>query len=207
MRAQAVQVLEQIGAVAAQEGGYLFDYNPRDVIDEIVLSGTVPDARSHQYYPTPQSVACVAIAAAAIGPHDRCLEPSAGQGHLADAMPRDRTTCVELSAIHCSVLRAKGHTVHQGDFLTWAAQTEQRFERILMNPPFTAGQALAHVTAAADLLAPGGRLVAVMPASTRGKPVMKAWSHEWSEPMTGEFDKTGASVTVLTLLPPGHSGP
>lgn len=202
-REQASAVLRQIGAVDAERNQFTFDYDPRDVLDEVVMSGVVPDERSHQYYPTPQSLGHVVIAQADIGPCDRCLEPSAGQGGLADLMPKERTTCVELSALHCGVLRAKGHTVHQDDFLEWAARSPDRFDRVVMNPPFTAGQAAAHVKAAAGLLAPGGRLVAVMPASARDKPLLRGFIHHWSEPFAGEFANTSVAVTVLTLT----SGP
>jgi hypothetical protein len=198
VRSQAGQVLEQIGGVGDGHA-YRFDYNPQAVIDEIVLSGVVPDERSHQYYPTPESLGQLVIAQADIGPSDRCLEPSAGQGGLADLMPKERTTCVELSALHCGVLRAKGHTVHHADFIDWAQATAERFDKILMNPPFTAGQAAAHVKAAAGLLAPGGRLVAVMPAGARDKALLPGFTHQWSERIAGEFAATAIAVTVLTL--------
>ncbi len=202
-REQAVSVLEQIGAVADARDSFVFDYNPADVLDEVVMSGVVPDERSHQYFPTPREVAEQAIVAAQIGPQDRCLEPSAGQGHLADLMPAGRTTCVELSGLHCAVLRAKGHTVHKGDFIDWAARTTECFDKILMNPPFTAGQALAHLKVAAGVLASGGRLIAIMPSSARGKNLLEGWTHEWSEPIPGAFEGTSVEVVILTATNAG----
>jgi methylase of polypeptide subunit release factors len=45
-----------------------------------------------------------------------------------------------------------------GDFL----QHTEKYDRIVMNPPFTADQDIDHVLHAYDLLNPGGRLVSVM---------------------------------------------
>jgi hypothetical protein len=106
---ESVEVLAAIGGV--REGRYdiVFAYDVRSVIDQIILSGSIPEQRSHQYYPTPESIADRVIDAAEIGDESRCLEPSAGQGALADRMPTDRTLCVEISELHCRVLRAKGH--------------------------------------------------------------------------------------------------
>jgi len=156
-------------AVKTAEGWFQFDYQPDHVINEIVASGCVPDARAHQFFPTPESVALDAIAVADIGPTDLCLEPSAGLGGMADHMPRGRTVCVEVSPLHCKVLIAKGHQVFEADFLAWRGGL---YDRIVMNPPFSDGRWQAHLAHAATLLAPGGRLVAVLPASANGKDVL-----------------------------------
>lgn len=69
-------------------------------------------------------------------------------------------TVVELLAEHCRVLRGRGYEPIHGDFLT--ADLDGPFDRIVMNPPFEGRQDVRHVAHAFDLLAPGGRLVAVM---------------------------------------------
>lgn len=201
-RAEACRALEMIGGVREGRDAFAFDYNPEDVVDEIVLSGTLPDQRSHQYYPTPASIAARVVAAAQIGPTHTCLEPSAGQGGIADYLPKDRTTCVELSALHCQVLRAKGHTVEHADFLVWAQNNPNRFDCIVMNPPFAGKQWREHVDAATRLLATGGRLVAVVPASAvNAKIATPGFTQDWSEPITGEFEHTNIAVAILTLVP------
>lgn len=198
--AQAEKVVESIGGVKQQRGHYLFDYEPSSVLAEIVATGCVPDRVAHQFYPTPESIASLAAEMAQIGPDDTVLEPSAGQGDLAAFLPKDRTTCVEISPLHCAILKAKGHDPVQADFIAWAKEVGiggAQFDAIVMNPPFSQGRWKAHTEAAASLLAPGGRLVAVLPASAKGKDVLPGFAHEWAGPYANEFAGTSVSVVIL----------
>jgi hypothetical protein len=199
---EARRVLVSIGGVLIKGGNWQFDYAPARIIAEIVASGCVPDVKTHQYYPTPASIARIAIDMAAIGPDDTVLEPSAGQGGIADHLPAPhRAVCVEISKLHCDILTAKGFVAVQADFLAWAAGAP-KFDRIIMNPPFSEGRALAHLQVAAMLLKPNGRLVAVLPASLKGKDVLPGWALEWSEVYSGEFAGTSVSVVILLAVQP-----
>lgn len=194
--AEAERVLTAIGGVYEKRGGgghWTFDYDVGPVLSDIVCSGVVPDHRSHQFYPTPESVAKLAIDAAGIEDGHACLEPSAGIGGLADLMPKDRTACVEISPLHAKVLQAKGHTVICGDFLN---QPVQKFDRIVMNPPFDQGRWQAHLQHAAAMVAPGGRLVAILPASARGKDLLPGFAVSWSDVIANEFAGTSVSVVI-----------
>ncbi|MGT2457776.1 hypothetical protein ACU4GI_33275 [Cupriavidus basilensis] len=157
----------------------------------------MPEQKSHQYYPTLPPLAEEAAELADIGATDTVLEPSAGQGGLAAFLPLERTTCVELSQLHCEILRAKGFTTTHADFIDWAATTALRFTRVVMNPPFAQGRALLHLQAAAHLLTPAGRLVAILPASLRGKDVLPGWSLSWSTMRRNAFAGTDAAVVIL----------
>lgn len=192
--AEAEKVLMAIGAVKAGRH-WQFDYDPTEVLDQVVCSGCIPDQKSHQFYPTPASVAEKAIELAAIGPDHTCLEPSAGQGGLADLMPMDATTCIEISELHCKILEAKGHKVVEADFLKVAGLG--RFDRIVMNPPFSEGRWQAHLQHAAGLLSDGGRLVAILPSSAKGKDLLPGFTHEWSLSYANEFAGTSVSVVIL----------
>ena len=196
---EAERVLSYIGGVKVKKDRgsdyFAFEYDPREVISEIICSGCLPDQKAHQYYPTPESLAQMAVEMAQIGPEGVCLEPSAGTGGLADLMPMDRTLCVEISALHCKVLGSKGHNVVEGDFLKWSSTYQ--FDRIVMNPPFSEGRWQAHLEHASAMLAKGGRLVAILPASAKGKDVLPGWTLEWSRVFDNEF--AGASVSVVIL--------
>lgn len=198
-RAEAERVLAYIGGVKTKNdrGGdyFAFDYNPREVIAEIICTGCLPDQKTHQFYPTPAAVAEAAIELAQIGPQHACLEPSAGTGGLADLMPKERTLCVEISSLHCKVLAAKGHNVSRADFLTMPSET--KFDRIVMNPPFSEGRWQAHLEHASTILATGGRLVAILPASAKGKDVLPGFSCEWSKVFANEFAGTSVDVVIL----------
>ncbi|CAN7782947.1 DUF4942 domain-containing protein [Variovorax sp. LjRoot175] len=197
-RQEAERVLEAIGGVPTKHL-FTFDFNPREVLNTVLISGCLPDAVSHQFYPTPSSVAEAAFEMLDAGPDDTFLEPSAGLGGLACLLPPERTTCVEISGMRCEVLRARGYQAHQADFIAWAAAqraSTTRFARGLMNPPYSEGRALAHLREASTLIQAGGRLVAVLPATLRGKDLLEGWEGEWSGVFANEFAGTGVSVAI-----------
>ncbi|HBB6714658.1 TPA: DUF4942 domain-containing protein [Serratia marcescens] len=204
IRGQAGKVLEMIGGVLIKAGPHKniniweFDYDPSRVLGEIVASGCIPDYQSHQFYPTPESLAERVVCEAEIQPGEKCLEPSAGTGNIATLMPADQTCCVEISTLHCRVLEAKGLTVEQADFIKWAQSTNKRFDKVVMNPPFSEGRAKAHVESAASLVNRGGRLVAILPLGMKGKEILPGWKVNWSEEISNEFAGTSISVVILT---------
>lgn len=131
------------------------------------------------------------------GEEHTCLEPSAGIGGIADHMPKDRMRCVEISDLHCKVLEAKGFDVTQADFLDWVSSTAARFDRVVMNPPFSEGRWSSHLTAAAGLLTEGGQVTAVLPASARNKDMLPGFDLEWSLVIDNAFAGTTVSVVIL----------
>jgi hypothetical protein len=191
------KVLQLIGGAQESNNVFLFDFPPDEIIEEIVLSGCVPDYRSHQFYPTPESLAQRVIELAEIGETHSCLEPSAGIGSLAKFMPLDRTLCVEISSTHAAILKAQGFAVAHADFLDWAATPGQSFSRIALNPPFSEGRWRAHLEAATKLLEPGGRLVAILPAGARSWQAPANLACTWHGPYANEFAATSVSVSVL----------
>lgn len=205
IEAQVDQVLEQIGGVRAKIGVayhyWLFDYNPLPIIGVICASGCVPDYKSHQYYPTPSELAEIAVAHADLRDGMTSLEPSAGQGGIADHMHVGKTVCVEVSDLHCKILNEKGHTVVQGDFLKLAQ--EPIYDRVAMNPPFSDGRWQAHVEHAAGMLADGGVLVAIVPSSASGKFTMPGYSIEWLGVYGDCFAGTSVSVAMMRVT---HEG-
>lgn len=201
--AQAESVLEAIGGVRDKLGEnynfWSFAYEPSEILDHIICSGCIPDHKSHQFYPTPESVGDAAIELADIQPGHTCLEPEAGIGGLADKMPQDATVVVEISELHCKVLEAKGYgdTLVCADFLKWAQTQDRVFDRIVMNPPFSEGRWQAHIEAASTLLADEGRLTAIIPASAKGKDVLPGFKLEWSKVYSNEFAGTSVSVVIM----------
>jgi hypothetical protein len=201
-RKQAEDVLRAIGGVwidsvaGERVQHWQFDYEPTAVLDQIICSGCIPDQKSHQFYPTPAAVAEFAVSVAGIEDHHGVLEPSAGIGGLADYLPKLQTICIEISGLHCQVLEAKGFKVIEADFLKWAPG-QAKADRIVMNPPFSEGRWLAHLQAAADMLKPSGRLVAILPASAKGKDLLPGFQLEWARTFDNEFSGTSVSVVVL----------
>lgn len=196
--AEARQVLQALGGAMVDSrlgNRFAFDYDPREVVQEIVASGCIPDAKSHQFYPTPATLAQRVIELADIGPDNNCLEPSAGMGGLADLLPKQRTMCVEISPLHCRVLEYKGHRVAQADFLEWEPM---QFDRVVMNPPFSDGRWQAHLQHAASMVTPGGRLVAILPSTAKHSTELQDFDQEWVGPLSNQFP--GVSVDVVILV-------
>ncbi|OSZ33093.1 hypothetical protein BVZ28_13875 [Alcaligenes faecalis] len=196
-RDQAIQILESIGGVRVPGINIMvFDYAIEQVVEEIIISGCVPDEKSHQFYPTPEKLARIAVALADIGPEHQCLEPQAGHGGLARLMPLDRTTCVEISGLHCEILKSKGLHVSKADFLAWEGKPGG-FERIVMNPPFNLGRWQDHLDAAVKQLKPGGRLVAILPAGAKNRAVLPELDCTFHGPYENEFPGTSVDVVIL----------
>jgi hypothetical protein len=195
---EAERILEALGGVPEGAGRWRFIYRPQDVLRDIIVSGCLPETVSHQYYATGEKLARACAELAQIGDDDTVLEPSAGQGGLARFLPKERTACVELSGLHVAILKAKGYDAIEADFIAWAASTTRRWTRVVMNPPYSDGRAVAHVEAAGSLLAPGGRLVAILPASLRGRDdLLPGMAHSWSTVYENEFPGTSARVAIL----------
>lgn len=198
---EARKVLSNIGGVQFKTKGewWEFDYDPREVIDQIITSGCIPDHKSHQFYPTSEKLAQIAVELAYIDHDDICLEPSAGMGGIADHLPKEKTVCIEIYELHCKVLQAKGFETICHDFLSYAEQTTvPKFTKCVMNPPFSDGRAKAHVIAAASQVVSGGRLVAIMPSGFKDKTFLQGWEMSWSHIYENEFEGTTISVVILT---------
>lgn len=194
---QAGEVLEAIGGVRQKLGYYQFDYDPKRVLNEVIASGCIPDHKSHQFYPTPSELAELAVSYADLQDGMTSLEPSAGHGGLADHMHVGVTTCVEVSDLHCQILQEKGHRWIGGDFLK--LDITDRFDRVVMNPPFSDGRWQAHVERAAKLLNSGGKLVAIVPVSAWNKYHLDGYHIEWMSKHEGAFSGTSVSVAMMRV--------
>lgn len=118
------------------------------------------------YFPTPLAVAQEVVARAIDREQLTVLEPSAGTGHLARLAVEAGATvdCIELQQGFADDLAESRlyRQVTRGDFL--CLHPDEKFDRIIMNPPFENGADMDHVASALGWLKPSGRLVAVMSA-------------------------------------------
>lgn len=99
----------------------------------------------------------------------RVLEPSAGHGALlkpllAAGVWSTNVTCYDIDEEAVAVLNGLGFRAQARDFLeVLDPALVCVFDAVVMNPPFTKGQAVAHVTHALRFPRIGGHLVAIMP--------------------------------------------
>ena len=143
------------------------------------------------FFPTPAPIIEQMLELADIQAGCRVLEPSCGKGDILDAItsrhPDASLLGIEMNRTLADVLLAKGYDPIFGDFL----QHHGTYDRVVMNPPFGRGQDISHVRHAYSLLAPGGRLVAIMSEgpfsrSDNAATEFRAW-----------FDELGGESTEL----------
>lgn len=145
------------------------------------------------------------------------LEPSAGIGSIAEVAREygsGEIICFEVVPKLCEILKAKGFSPINDDFLTCAPVPG--FDLVLMNPPYERDQSIDHVMHAYQFLADGGRLLAVLPAGManyEGSKTKKrqAWAHwldyevgcQWFPLPEGAFksafNPTGVNVALLRI--------
>ena len=190
---------------------YQFGYSPKNVFEKILFSGTLPDQKTHQFYPTPMEISKYVMDLADVGKNDKILEPSAGRGdllrYLPDFVNKNNVFCIEISSIFCNILRSKGFVnTLDTDFINWAEKilkTGRRYDRIIMNPPFSDGRCIAHIQTASKLLNSEGKLVAVLPSTYENKldmfkvePNLKV---SFGNKFSNKFDDTSIEVIVLII--------
>ncbi len=135
---------------------------------------------NEEFYPTPENLACPMLSGVKFDDHDAILEPSAGKGDLADQIRRryarnNREDDIDLDTLEYDpelrmILKGKGYRVVGVDFLQF--DTFKRYDWILMNPPFSNGD--AHLLKALSLLKPGGTCVCLLNAETLDNPYSNA---------------------------------
>lgn len=156
------------------------------------------------YFPTPRPVVEQMIAAAALAPGMRVLEPSAGSGHIADAIREAAPVKLEVIEQHTTlqrILELKGYTVIGADFLR---HQQASYDCILMNPPFERGQDMQHIQHAYRLLKPGGRLIAIVSegAFFRNYQQERAF-RAWLDDVDGQADPLPAGSFYSSDRPTG----
>jgi SAM-dependent methyltransferase len=184
-------------------------------MQEVKLRRAIDSVRNQDipgFFPTPRSVInkMLSIVDQHIVPGARVLEPSAGLGDIAEAIT---TTCkgvqvdaIEISPTLCEILRIKQIPVINDDFMLWSL--DNKYDCIVMNPPYENRQAIKHSTKAYQHLKPGGGLVCLMPpihAETVVDSLMQEGCEAWAvEPVDDgafnskeSFRRTGVSVAIV----------
>lgn len=164
-----------------------FYWSPRAVIDEALDFAGVPNPK---HYSRGRSEVPVV----------RVLEPSCGDGRILDAVREldHKALGIEYHPGRAAEAKAKGHAVLTANFLEQPATAE--FDFVVMNPPFYGRHYVQHVRHAYKFLKPGGKLVAILPATAR-------YDHdelkgEWRDLPVASFAEAGTNVptTMLRLV-------
>ena len=165
-------------------------------------NGTAPRVvTAAQLFQTPRSLALRMAELAAISHHHRVLEPSAGLGRILapimDRQPASVTAC-DASPDCCRELYQMFPDIEiwQGDFLE--RHPDRKFDRIVMNPPFTLRSDIFHILHALTLLDPGGVLVGLCLSTAHREKTVKPLTDLWEIIPAGTFRESNTGVeTVL----------
>jgi hypothetical protein len=114
------------------------------------------------FFPTPAPVVSIMLRRARLEAGMLVLEPSAGNGNIADALRAEgvEVRCIEPAYRLREILTLKGYTLIGDDLMETAGA--DTFDRVLMNPPFEKQADIDHVRKAFSMLKAGGILVSIM---------------------------------------------
>lgn len=154
--------------------GHDFEADPCEKLENAILTGEVTPPTRQGYFPTPKPIVKQLLDLANLSDGMTVLEPSAGQGAIADELKAIgfEPFCCEILPQNIKVLKEKNHYLATPDFFD--LHELDLFDRIIMNPPFEKQADIDHVKHAFDLLRPRGLLVSVMSAGVTFRQDRKA---------------------------------
>lgn len=211
------KVLEALGGKwDKHQKAHVFTRPVSDVLADALDIGAVTPPSKNGYFPTPPALVARLIELAGLEFGQQVLEPSAGQGAIADAIlaagiSKNDLYLVEILPENVAVLESKGYSypkLSHGDFLM-TGFLPTGFDRIVMNPPFERQQDIDHITHAMSLLKPGGRLVSVMAAGVTFREDRKASAFRamfdafygyMEDNPAGSFRPSGTDVSTVTVV-------
>ena len=223
-------LVEKVNLLLAEHYGAGLGWGKADQEEpEAAFRGAVERAPAKRYgfFPTPDELAERVVREASILSEEplAILEPSAGTGQLASRLarpsyehvahysreelaPSHRVTAVEVQGDLAEQLDGSGlyaRVLHR-DFLS--ISPSPTFDRVVMNPPFDRGRDIDHVNHALGFLKPGGRLVAIMSASTEFSETARAKAFrrkikelggKFRDLPAGSFRECGTNVNTVLL--------
>lgn len=175
-----------------------------------------------QFYPTPDAVINIMLNGLDFKHAKTFLDPSAGQGHILDAIVNRRNGnydryshhddksglfAIEINPGRQAILRDKGYMVIDSDFL--AHPGLQYFDYIILNPPFDDGA--SHLLKAWDDVANGAIIRCLLNSETLNNPYSKerkrlksiigryGWAKDLGQPFRDAEIKTPVFVTLVHL--------
>lgn len=172
-----------------------------------------------QLFSTPAAVAkqMLELAGVASLDHRRILEPSAGTGALLTEVLRRtglecgaRVAAVEVNGQLCEGLaRLKrifldstddNFRILNRDFLEVDPSELGAFDLIIMNPPFSKTQDIAHIQHARKFLRSGGTLVSVCANGPRQRKALEPSCDLWIDLPADSFKASGTSVNTALVV-------
>lgn len=152
-----------------------------------IIDGIVKGQISKHFVPTPGNVIDLMIKSLGeIKPTDKILEPSAGYGHIVDKLiEKTNLNPCNIDVIEPiedlrKVLHRKGYNLVEYDILKY--KPSEKYDKIIMNPPYDNGSDILHLLHCYDILKPEGKLVCILPENDfipSRQPGYEKWLKDW----------------------------
>lgn len=148
-----------------------------------------------QFYPTPKAVIERVLDEVHLPKGSHCLEPSCGEGAIMEALRKrgHEVVGIEYHPGRADTCRQKGFAVHTGNFLE--VPPAAKYDAVVVNPPFYRTTWAKHVQQAAEWLKPGGRIIAILPATAEGSKLLPKGGI-WTDLPMGSFRESGTNVNT-----------
>lgn len=176
---------------------------PADVRETMNLTADsveiVNQQQTFQSFNTPPGVASQMMEWADLTAGDKVLEPSAGTGNLIRAAMAHGIFQSDITAVEIDEKKASALKCLCADFLACNGDLG-KFDKVLMNPPFTRGADIAHIQHALKFLAPGGRLVAICGNGPKQREALQPIADQWIDLEPGAFKESGTNVSAAILV-------
>lgn len=190
---------------------HLFTSDPREALGLAMQSGQIihkekTRKKERQAFYTPDDLARTVTTFANVAEH-YVLEPSAGHGSLAKdclEMGALGVDCIEIDDEAAASLAKDGFSLLGRDFLTMTPdEPEQRYSRIVMNPPFTRKSDAKHVRHAFEhWLKLDGLLTAIVADDGRDRADLAAIHPSYcivERNPAGAFKESGTMIATLVI--------
>ena len=213
--AEAKKRIEEAGGswMGGKVQAFTFPFDARRVFRILQEKGRCNLAQDYQFFETPAEVGdWLVMLAGGIDMADRVLEPSAGRGALVEAIRRACPTmvvdCCELMPENREWLSKLSYVrLMKQDFTELAG--EEKYTKIIANPPFSGNQDIRHIRKMYELLAPGGTLASITsPHWTLAQERECVEFRDWLKDVggiarpieAGAFKESGTSIGTMAII-------
>lgn len=180
-------------------GSHIFSEDPREKLGLTIEKGEIIDEKKgRQAFYTPKSLAAKIVDGIDLQGKS-VLEPSAGCGNLADACAAKgaNVVCIEIDESE-SLSLANRYRSFCKDFLEIEPEALEKFDYVIMNPPFTKNQYFKHVQHALKFLHSGGTLLAIVP-NNNCKKLESLGAYTFEVYDNKEFKESGTAVSTRLI--------
>lgn len=220
------------GRWSRKDNAFVFPVDVTAEIERIFSTGKLPERNPLQLFPTPRHQVLDMLASsdnaqrilrrASGEPNEtaypvRMLEPSIGLCGIADVVkelyPSIEIVGVELDSVNAKLAVEKGYNVTHADFLTYPipATEADRFDIVIMNPPFFGREFIKHIRHAQAMLKHDGVLISVIPHAWMANAIKEnecqfldeitRTSSMIQEPYpAGTYEKTDCVTCIIELM-------